>query len=434
MNTITIDCGASFLKGAIIDNDGQILKQVDRKSPVVHLNEPITEPVQITSLMNEVRQLIKLLMANDSNNNEVKLCISNEMHGFIIADENGTPIIDYISWQKEYGGRKLLEDNIFKDEIIKTGMGVRDGLPSCNLFYLIKSNIIANIKKMYFLTLGDYILFALSGHVPNCHPTNAAATGLYDVTRGGWNLKLISLIGADFICFPQIGDLIFPFELGGKTVYAFPAIGDQQAALLGAGLEREDELSFNLGTGAQVSKLISGVEFSKKNQIRPYFYGKYLKTIPHLPSGRAINVYFRFVKDLLEKFGVNPSDEEIWKVILKNLRDVPDTAIKCDISFFENAVTNHDKGSITDISEYEFTIDNLMRAVICTMANNFIWAADTICDDRNNISTIIFSGGIARKNSYLRERLINEYPNAIEVKVADNETLYGLYKYSNFRR
>jgi len=142
-------------------------------------------------------------------------------------------------------------------------------------------------------TLGDYILKALSSKQPVCHPSNAAATGFYDLRKNNWNLNIIRNAGAADISFPEIGTEESVFRLEHVWLHALPAIGDQQAALLGAGLKDKRTLSFNLGTGAQVSRLVSDAACSCRYQIRPYFYNYYLKTLPHIPSGRALNVYIR---------------------------------------------------------------------------------------------------------------------------------------------
>lgn len=68
------------------------------------------------------------------------------------------------------------------------------------------------------------------------------------------------------------------------------AIADQQAALLGAGLE-PGWVSVNLATGCQVSVLSD--EFSTSVQTRPYFGGRFLHTVTHLPAGRLLAAALR---------------------------------------------------------------------------------------------------------------------------------------------
>ena len=144
MITITIDCGASFIKGAVFEN-GIKKTVVSCESPSVHDNDPIFEIQLIKRLLQSVRQMVIDLAGDEK---EANLCISNEMHGFILAHGDGEPYTDYISWQKEFGSilvsgkssyQLLSEDSSLQRDILHTGMPLRAGLPSCNLMYLYRT-------------------------------------------------------------------------------------------------------------------------------------------------------------------------------------------------------------------------------------------------------------------------------------------------------
>lgn len=437
MNTIAIDCGASFIKGALIA-DGIILRQKQVASPAVPDSAEILPPVWIRTMLPMVRSLLTQLADGQD---VVKLCISNEMHGFLLAYDDGTPFTDYISWQKEYGSvsvdgvcaMTVLGEERYTEEIRRCGMPLRSGLPNSNLLYLKLAGILGKAEKqLYFYTLGDYILRMLAGtRSIMCHPTNAAATGLYDLEKGTWNAGLITASGGEDVIFPEVGETATEFSLNGVGITALPAVGDQQAALLGAGLEREDDLSFNLGTGAQVSKLMPDCSHIGKYQIRPFFDGNYIKTIPHLPSGRALNVYFRFVKDILSKFCGEVEDREIWSAIIRAEQECGHTDMKCRMTFFENPITKETTGNIENIGEYSLTLGSLFCAAFHSLADNFIWAANEIEPDSSKVERIIFSGGIAARLESVRDRIIRSYDREIKVIIAKNETLTGLYRYGD---
>lgn len=434
MNIITIDCGASFIKGALFE-EGVMVKQLQKNAPNLQKDNEIFEPVQIQALIVLVEQMLLDLASDET---EIKLCISNEMHGFILAYKDGTPFTDYISWQKEYGKKQIYDASPFemlsadeyKADIQNTGMRLRAGLPSCNLLYLSMCHSLDKVKeKVFFYTLGDYILKRLSGKEPLCHPTNAAASGLYDLRTNDWNKKLIRVIGCEDIVFPTIGEKEQIFMWNSLQIHALPAIGDQQAALLGAGLAQENTISFNLGTGSQVSRLVKEPICSTEYQIRPYFYHMYLKTMPHLPSGRALNVYIRFIKDVLKQFKIELTEEELWSHLLKAEQECEDTELLCDMSFFENPITDHTVGSIGNIQEYGLNVGTLMKGIFLQLGKNFVWAADVIEPNVKCIEKIIFSGGVARKIESIRREVLAHYDEDTEVVVAENETLMGLYLY-----
>lgn len=435
MNIIVIDCGASFLKGALFE-DEVLVKRSIRQAPR-GITEDWREPKQISCLMDMVCSMLRELAKGKE---DIKLCISNEMHGFILTDVSGNPWGDYISWQREFGSipmeetgktaEQILSKEDLQDDIRRSGMPLRAGLPNVNLLYLRNSSA-WNIekKKLWFYTLGDYILRSLSRQEVYCHPTNAAATGLMDLVSGDWNQNLCHIVGGEQVHFPVIGEAAVEFDFEGVHIQALPAIGDQQAALLGVGILNMDEISFNLGTGAQVSSLTDRLQFSNDYQLRPYFSGKYLKTIPHLPSGRALNVYFRFVKSIAKHYKQEIDDTEVWEWILQETNNEHISSLDCDLSFFANAITNHKKGSVGNIGEYDLTLGNLFRSLFRQMADNFLFAAGKLGQGKESVNKVVFSGGIARKIPLIREIILEQYREGINYSIGEDETLYGLMRY-----
>ena len=437
MRIITIDCGASFVKGALFERDGTLLKQITRQAPAVHQAEDVCRREQIDRLLPLVRDI---LLALGHGETRAQLCLANEMHGFLLADAHGNPVTDYLSWQIEYGACAIgkvtaieaLAQEVSKEDLLWTGMPLRAGLPSVNLYYLIHEKKLQNAKgKLFFYTLGDFLLRALSGGEPMTHPTNAAATGLYDLRTGDWNKRLVEVVAPGFdLRMPEIGFSPIEFTVGDLTVVAFPAVGDQQAALLGAGLSEETQVSFNLGTGAQVSRLVAQPTVGAGYQIRPYFDGRYIKTIPHLPSGRAVNVYIRFIQDVLRHFqNDGMAEEKVWQVLLEAAEKRKESPLEIDLSFFANPVTEETRGRIAHIGEYGLSLASLAHGIFAQMAKNFLWAADMVAADQKKVGLLLFSGGLAEKCSLLQEKILQHYRPEISCKISYQGTLYGLYCY-----
>ena len=235
----------------------------------------------------------------------------------------------------------------------------------------------------------------------------------------------------------QLADIILPkithenkpvkFVWKGRHIIMYPALGDQQAALLGSGLHNSKQLSINMGTGAQVSVVSDSPSLSGAYQTRPYFAGKYLLTVPHIPSGRALNVYFRFVREIFDRADENITDYEIWEWI-NNEVEKQDGTLTMDLSFFPNAISETRKGYIKNIGEYDFTISNLFASVFGKMADNVQECVRRICPDMSEVAEIIFAGGVAVKNMYLREKIANHFPSK-KCRVAVDETFLGIAQY-----
>lgn len=423
MNIITIDCGASFIKGCLF-RDGEKQKESYEPAPHYSMN-PIGTIGHINGLAHQFREMLLRLSEVSEEN---ILCVSNEMHGFILTDEYGKPITDYISWQNDLGKGYMANIKNIEDAVIRTGMPVRGGLPSSNLYWLIQNNMIRG-KKSYILTLGDYLIRSVSGKMPYMHLSNAAATGMYDLQNNRWSGEIIDYIEASSVIFPEVSDSSIHFVFEGRSISVYPAIGDQQAALLGAGLDDYETLSFNLGTGAQVSKLSDKIIFGSEWQVRPYFNNRYILCVPHIPSGRAINVYFRFVKSILERYGCKIDAERIWDGIREASESGKDTALQLDLGFFENAVNDSKNGAINNIYEYTFSMDNLFYGIIKQIADNSVMVSKRIGKTTDYVKHLLFSGGISRRFPEIKTRIAAEYSNA-DLVDAKGDTLEGLYLYA----
>lgn len=438
MNIIAIDCGASFIKFALFKNN-ELVKKMYMDSPGGICDKNILCTEKIEELIALVVSGIKTLSCEIEN---AVVCIDNEMHGFILAHPDGRPYTGYISWQTELANCKEVLAHVVKhvgtekaESLINcTGMPLRSGLPSSNLFWLKQNGYLNKHERLFFYTLGDYIIRRIARIEPVCHITNAAATGLVDLKNEKWNEELISiLVEKTPIVFPKIGKEAIRINAD-KPYCILPAIGDQQAALLGSGINDSQQLSFNIGTGAQVSRLIS--EFSQYNnsdgyQIRPYFYDTYIKTIPHIPSGRAVNVFFRFLKGILKKYDSTISDETIWSIMGKAISKKTNTdSLCCDLSFFENAITNNTRGCISNISEYGFTLENLLSSVFSQLVDNFVLIANKVNNGLPAYDTIVFSGGMAKRWDILRTGIAENLKSDARIILSKNDALYGCMVYA----
>jgi sugar (pentulose or hexulose) kinase len=434
MNIMAIDCGASYIKGALIDYSTKQIKKKYYKTTLRNSGN-----LKLLRLSETINTIIEIITTVSDEGDTLHMAIANEMHGFVLADISGQGYFDFISWQNEFvpdgyspaGYIKYIRNILTEKDILETGMPIKLGLPSTNLFYILNNDLKDISSGIYFYTLGDYIIRSISDQQPYMHPTNAAATGLYNILNDEWNRSIIRKLKLDRICFPAISsDRPIECNFYGRNLIIYPAIGDQQAALFGAGLMLDSELSVNMGTGAQVSVLCKAFELSPGYQIRPYFDGWYLKTIPHIPSGRALNVYYRFIKDIILSFNNEITDKSIWDYIITQARDSSFGSLGIDLSFFSNPITINTMGSIDKIKENEFFVGNLFRSIFKQMSENIYIIANRLVDLKN-INRIILSGGVIEKNKLLQDFILEYFNNIHDYQVETDETFKGLINYMN---
>lgn len=433
---IVIDCGTSFLKAALIDEKtGEIVRNEIVETSKYTFADSFPK---ITGTVKAVKEIMDGFLMEDIG---FTVAIATEMHGFLLADKDGKPLCDYVSWKDEWaewqnGDATYLEElkKIVPEEEVKhTGMALKSGIASTNLYVLLdKEKTLVERKDIYFYTLGDYLIRVLTGKQPFIHPTNAAASGLYDLKTRMWSEKLIDVLGFERIHFPKIAEKeIVTAEYNGKEVSFCEAIGDQQAALLGSGLNAEKMLSFNMGTGSQVSVLNRKLVLADEFQTRPFFDGFYLNTIPHVPCGRALHVIFAFFEQFLESYSGKKVDEErLWKFLWDQEAQAEQTDLEIDMSFFVNSVTSDTRGSITNIGEKNFYAADVMHAAVERMAQNYYKVTKILLQKEEKVEKIVFSGGVAEKNEILREKIASCFLGS-SVQVAKNETFVGLWRYIN---
>lgn len=432
MYTITIDCGTSFLKAALVEYEtGKIIKKITKRTSEIETKNRFP---RIQGVAYAVKEILREFQCFGD---KFYVGISTEMHGFVLTDMEGNILCDYVSWKDEWALEKSERGSYLEEiaslvnmkDIESTGMPLKAGIASTNLYVVLDKNPGLKGRKARFYTLGDYLIYSLTSIIPAVHPTNAAASGLYDLGRKKWNERLIEQLGYQFIQFPSVDeDKIVEAQINGCRYCFCEAIGDQQAALLGSGM-KENVLSFNLGTGSQVSILDGNLIFDKTFQTRPFFNNMYLNTIPHVPCGRALNVYINFFRELLKAYnGMEVEDEKLWKIVMELAATSDDTELIIDMSFFPNSVNKNTNGKIANILETNFTVGNLMRSVFEQMAENYYVTAKRLLKEKHKVDKVIFSGGVANKNLLLREKIIERFPKC-EVEVSDQETFRGLWMY-----
>ena len=184
-------------------------------------------------------------------------------------------------------------------------------------------------------------------------------------------------------------------KINGKPIYS--SLGDTDCVIESLELN-EDTKAINMGTGSQVIALDS---------IERYF-----------PAGRAFLAYQKLFESLnLDMF-------ELMSTI--TVEDVLKSDLRIDLAVFPQARLYNDGGSITNIKEDNFTIQNLLGSMI----KEFVLQYQSHISD---VSTILLVGGIARNIKILPELFQIYNPSKEFILVEDDieSTHKGMIKYIN---
>jgi sugar (pentulose or hexulose) kinase len=294
------------------------------------------------------------------------------------------------------------------------GQEVRPGILLNFLFWLAQERQLPR-GEVYPATLLQFVQAHLCGLPPVAEPTDAV--GVLNLETGGWHHDVLAALGLEGLRWPALGDfrtVVGLAEVGGRRVPCYAAVGDQQCALVGAGLGA-DELSLNISTGSQVSRTTAALALGPY-QTRPHFDGRFVNTLTHIPAGRALNVLLALVTEL-------GGAADPWPAIHAAAVAAGDTDLNVDLAFFPSPVGQ--RGAITNIHTDNLTIGHLFRAALRNMADNYQTCARRLSPEQD-WQTLVFSGGLAHHLPLLRELVLARLPGPARLSVVTEDTLAGL--------
>lgn len=412
-----IDVGTSFIKGAILEVDRLELSQVHRV-PFPQFLEglpPEHREVDPRTVEEAVGELLARLSPGIGRCEGLVLC--GQMHGVVLVNERGEAVSNYISWRDQRVSAAEFEEiaaQVTESERRELGNEFRPSIALSFLYWLKRHGALPG-GEVTPVCIPDFVAGKLCGTRPAMEPTQAAALGALRLGSLRWHEAVISKLGLDSVRWP---DAIPPGVAFGKWRGApcYAAAGDQQCALIGA-FVGPGELSVNISTGSQVA-LIADTAACDRYQTRPYFDGRFLRTITHIPGGRALNA----LTGLLTELG-GASGEEMWRQIVTAVDSVPATDLRADVAFFAGACGG--RGFLENLHEDNMTLGHLFRAVFESMARNYAMCAERL-DPEHSATRAVFSGGVARRLAILRDLTAAQLGLPYRLSPHPEDTLIGL--------
>lgn len=434
-----VDIGSSFVKSAILDSvRGEVGEVIKVETPgFVPGSNPLYREISPDEALAVVRCSIDDHL---SRRGDIEgILFSTQMHGFVLMDAGGAAVTNYVTWQDEratetipaFGQTSLqrVGDLLDLDDVRRSGMPVKPSLAICTLYHWQHNERVqARSKPPYwFCTLGDYVIARLAGQKPRSHVTNAAATGLVDMETGEWSATVARKLGFDFLAFPPLirdDEACGFYRSGTRTIPLYPALADHQSSMYGAYLEPETDLAINMGTGSQICVVSEELTYGEY-ETRPFFEGKYLRAIPHIPAGRSLNLLTEFVQDIAARIcDFKMSKASVWRKLQPAIEAaalaaqpagaVGQEPLDVNISFFHTSAVPRN-GAIHGITEENFNVGNLFYGAFRDMARNYyrlhhrlyqrLYQREPTAE--SEVRRIVCTGGLAERHPVLR-RLIEE--------------------------
>jgi sugar (pentulose or hexulose) kinase len=427
---IGIDLGTSFIKAAVLDLDASELQQV-RRMPFpepISLPNPLRVEFDPDGIVATVKHLIAELGVSSAPYEGIVMC--TQMSCLVLMDEQGKARSNCIGWRDQRALEPhpsgsgsyydVLKKRLTAKQKRELGNELPPGAPICFLFWMAEQGVLE--PGLVPVSLADFVLSALCGSAASVESTNAMAYELLQLEILGWHVEVIKELGLEKLHWPPVrrhGDIVGRMQVGANTVPCYTPVGDYQCALAGA-LLSEDELSLNISTGSQVSRMTNHLALGDY-QTRPFFDAKFTNTFSHLPAGRSLNVLVDLLSEFVQQSGTATPDP--WQYIARAAAAVDHTDLDAKLSFFPGPCGT--TGSISNIREQNLTVGTLFRASFENMAQNYYDCALRIWPERS-WKNIVFSGGLARKLKLLRQIIEQKFQTGSRLCPLEEDTLLGL--------
>jgi sugar (pentulose or hexulose) kinase len=430
MTFIGIDLGTTFIKGAVLNLKARGLEHTQRR-PFPHRLETAS-PLQWEYDPNEIaaaaRTLISDLALHAPDCEGIVMC--SQMHGLVLTNNQGEAVSNCVSWRDQ----RVLEPHpsspgSYFDEIARRvspqqrrqlGHELEPGRPICVLFWLADQGKLNPGDTP--VSMPDFVLGRLCNSAPAVEATNAGASGAFNLETLDWHYDVIKGLGLAHLNWPSLhkqGEVVGCLKLGAHWVPCFTPVGDYQCSLAGSLLGAE-ELSLNISTGSQISRLTAALSLGEY-QTRPFFDQEFLNTFTNTPGGRSLNVLVDLLSELTAARNTNLHDP--WTFIAQATKQIAETDLKVDLTFFPEPDRN--RGMISNIRGDNFTVGHLFRAAFNDMAERYHTCALRLWPEKT-WKNLVFSGGVACRLEVLRETIQKRFATGYRLAPFTEDALFGL--------
>ena len=334
--------------------------------------------------------------------------LTGQMHGITYIDKEGKSISPLYTWQDGRGNlprsRAAAESGVPLHTYIRETYHIpaASGYGLVTHIYNQEAGLVPT-EAVTIATIMDYLGMVLTGRKrPLMHASNAASLGFFDEEHLCFYTEILEACGVSTDFLPEVIAFMEPIgDFRGLPVYT--ALGDNQASFLGAvGMDR-NTWQINVGTGGQISVLSDRIFTASGIEARPYLNGTWILTGSILCAGRAYAILEHFFRAYAAACGA--PEEEQYSIMAKLAAESETSTPPLCIStkFAGTRIDPNVRGSITGISEDNFTPGSMIHGVLQGIVNEFLEIGHPIMEGTGmKVDKIIGSGNGLRKNALLQ--------------------------------
>lgn len=251
---LVVDIGTSGLRAALVDVTGRLVDFDYVTAPPSSPSPGLVEFDPI-AMFDAVVVAASRVVSRNASTKVTSIGITNQRASVVAWDaRTGRPVGPGIGWQDL---RTVMECITAKAD---HGIAIAPNQSATKIAWL-KSNAAADVpaSALRFGTIDTWLTWKLSsGDAFVTDHTNAAVTGLVEVTTVDWDPRMCDIFGIDIDCLARIT----PSRSVVGTVVGFDAldgiplaarIGDQQSSLVGQGCITPGRTKITFGTGGMLN-------------------------------------------------------------------------------------------------------------------------------------------------------------------------------------
>ncbi|CAG7621124.1 Glycerol kinase [Paenibacillus solanacearum] len=357
--------------------------------------------------------------------------IAGQMHGIVYTGQDGQAVSPLYTWQDRRGLTPDADGVPFAVRLSAvTGYPVSTGYGFVTHAALLEQGEMPR-EAVAFCTIADYVVMRLtSERMPAMDVTNAASLGFFDVERGRFDAKALLAAGIDTGWIPRVQRSISKAgDYQGRTP-VFPAIGDNQASILGSVRQLPGSVLLNIGTGGQLSVYSEQFAAVRGLDTRPFPGGGYLLVGASLAGGKAYAMLERFFRAVIDAFASpGQADGELYAAMerLANQSVIEEEdKLVVHTQFYGTREEAGQLGSIEGIGPSNWTPQHLIAGFIEGMANELHGFFRQLPDPiMGRIGALVGSGNGIRSNSRLRAVCEARFGMKLQLSAVEEEAAVG---------
>jgi xylulokinase len=259
---LAIDVGTGSVRAALVDLQGRIVcfQAVEHDQQVPQFGWSQQRPSDWwNGVVSCIRTVLEKVESAPTRIAAIACC--GQMHGTVLLDKSGIPVVDYAPLWNDKRTRGVLNDFLQRQDqeqlLPITGNPAATAWPAFKLLWFKQEHPDVYQRAASMLIVKDFVNFKLTGHKAIDHP-EASTTYLYDVGTRSWSESTIDLLELNPALLPELRS---PVELVGTisrecseqtgllsgTPVAVGA-GDFPVTLLGSGVSAVGVGSDSTGT------------------------------------------------------------------------------------------------------------------------------------------------------------------------------------------